>query len=230
MLTMRAGARAGLPIAIGIVPFGLVAGVAATDAGMGLGGAVAWSVGVFAGASQLAAIDLLDSGASALVAAGAALLINLRFLMYSASLAPYLAPQSLGQRLGAAYPLTDQAFGLSIGAYVREPLATGRERLHFYLGCAALLWTVWQTTTVIGAVAGSTVPDSVPLDFSIPLVFLALLIPSVTDRPTVVAAAVAGVGTVLAGELGAGNAALVLGVTAGIAAGAVVDLTRASDT
>jgi predicted branched-subunit amino acid permease len=229
MLTMRARARAGIPIAIGVIPFGLVAGVAATEAGMGLGGAVAWSVGVFAGASQLAAIDLLDSGAPALVAAGAALLINLRFLMYSASLAPYLAPQPLGQRLGAAYPLTDQAFGLSIAAYVREPRSSGRERLHFYLGCAALMWTTWQVTTVIGAVVGSTVPESVPLDFSIPLVFLALLIPSVTDRPTVVAAAVAGVGTVLAGELGAGNAALVIGVTAGIVAGAAVDLSRGSD-
>lgn len=229
MLTMRAGARAGIPIAVGVVPFGLVAGVAATDAEMGVAGAVAWSVGVFAGASQLAAIELLDSGASALVAAGAALLINLRFLMYSASLAPYLAPQSLGQRLGAAYPLTDQAFGLSIAAYTKRPLASGRERLRFYLGCAALMWTTWQTTTVIGAVAGSTVPESVPLDFSIPLVFLALLIPSVTDRPTVVAAAVAGIGTVLAGELGAGNAALVIGVTAGIAAGATVELTGNPD-
>ena len=229
MLTMRAGARAGIPIAVGVVPFGLVAGVAATDAEMGVAGAVAWSVGVFAGASQLAAIELLDSGASALVAAGAALLINLRFLMYSASLAPYLAPQPLGQRLGAAYPLTDQAFGLSIAAYTQQPLASGRERLHFYLGCGALMWTTWQTTTVIGAVAGSTVPESVPLDFSIPLVFLALLIPSVTDRPTVVAAAVAGIGTLLAGEFGAGNAALVIGVTAGIAAGSVVELTRKPD-
>ena len=116
MLTMRAGARAGIPIAIGVIPFGLVAGVAATEAGMGVGGAVAWSVAVFAGASQLAAIDLLDSGATALVAAGAALLINLRFLMYSASLAPYLAAQPLRQRLGAAYVLTDQAFGISIAA------------------------------------------------------------------------------------------------------------------
>ena len=73
-----------------------------------------------------------------------------------------------------------------------------------------------------------TVPESVPLDFSIPLVFLALLIPSVTDRPTVVAAAVAGIGVVLAAELGAGNAALVIGVTGGIVAGAVVDLTTGS--
>ena len=224
MLTMRAGARAGIPIAIGVIPFGLVAGVAATEAGMGVGGALAWSVAVFAGASQLAAIELLDSGASALVAAGAALLINLRFLMYSASLAPYLADQPLRQRLGAAYVLTDQAFGISLAAYVKAPRSTGRERLHYYLGVAALMWTTWQTTTVIGAVVGSTVPESVPLDFSIPLVFLALLIPSVTDRPTVVAAAVAGVGVVLAGELGAGNAALVIGVTTGIVAGAAVDL------
>jgi predicted branched-subunit amino acid permease len=228
MLTMRAGARAGIPIAIGVVPFGLVAGVAATEAGMGVGGAVAWSVAVFAGASQLAAIELLDSGATAAVAAGAALLINLRFLMYSAALAPYLASQSLGERLGAAYVLTDQAFGIAIAGYVKEPRSSGRERLHFYLGVAALMWVTWQTTTVIGAVVGSTVPESVPLDFSIPLVFLALLIPSVTDRPTVVAAVVAGIGVVLAAELGAGNAALVIGVTGGIVAGAVADVATGS--
>ncbi len=221
---IRAGVRAGVPIAVGVVPFGLVAGVAATEAGMGLGGAVAFSVAIFAGASQLAAIDLLDTGSSAIVAAGTALLINLRFLMYSASLAPFLATQPLRRRLGAAYLLTDQAYALSVAEYVRDPSHSERARLRFYVGVGLLMWTTWQITTVLGAALGSTVPDSVPLDFSIPLVFLALLIPAVTDRPTLTAALVAGVGAVAAGQLGAGNAALLVGMAAGIACGAAMDV------
>ena len=90
----RAGARAVAPMLVGIVPFGLVAG--ATPVTHGLGGAVAvgFSVIVFAGASQLAAIDVLGSGGSALVAALAAWTINLRLLLYSASIAPYLCART----------------------------------------------------------------------------------------------------------------------------------------
>jgi predicted branched-subunit amino acid permease len=89
---LRAGAAAVAPMLVGVVPFGLVAGASPVDQGLGGAAAIGFSMIVFAGASQLAAIDVLGDGGSALVAVLAALTINLRMLLYSASLAPYLSP------------------------------------------------------------------------------------------------------------------------------------------
>lgn len=214
---------AAAPIAVGVIPFGLVAGAAPVEAGLGVAESVGFSVLVFAGASQLAAIEILDNGGSVAVAVISALMINLRFVMYSASLAPHLSEARTGQRLFSAYLLTDQAYALSVGRFSgREPIAAPPLRLRYYLGTALTFWVTWQTATLVGAVGGGSIPDSIPLDFAIPLAFLALLVPAVTDRPTVVAAVVGGVGTVIGLELGAGDLSLALGASAGIVAGTVV--------
>jgi 4-azaleucine resistance transporter AzlC len=215
------GARDALPIAVGIVPFGLVAGAAAVEAGYGLDGAIGFSVIVFAGASQLAAIDLLSGGSAVAIAVLTAWLINLRMVMYSAALAPWLGHEPTRHRLGAAYVLTDQAFALSITHYAKGPPV--EDRLRYYLGVAVPLWLTWQVTTIIGALVGSKIPDEIPLDFAIPLCFLVLLVPTMKDRPTVVAGVVGGVGAVLVAEAGLSDASIVLGAVAGIAAGAFAD-------
>jgi len=84
-----AGVRATLPLLLGLIPFGLVAGIAAVDAGLSPTQAVGLSAIVFAGAAQLAAIDLLGRDASLAVVVLTAVVINLRMMMYSASIAPY---------------------------------------------------------------------------------------------------------------------------------------------
>lgn len=215
------GARDVLPIAVGIVPFGIVAGATAVEADYGLSGALGFSMLVFAGASQLAAIDLLSGGSAIALAVATVWLINLRMVMYSASLAPWLSHESLGRRAGAAYVLTDQAFALSVTHYGKG--APANERLRYYFGVGLLLWANWLVTTVIGALAGPAIPDDVPLDFTIPLCFLVLLVPAVSDRPTAAAAVVGGVVAVLVAEVGLADAAIVLGALAGIAAGALAD-------
>ncbi len=215
------GARDVLPIAIGVIPFGFVAGASAVEAGYGWAGALGFSVVVFAGASQLAAIDLLSGGSAIAVAVATAWLINLRMVMYSASLAPWLSHEPFRHRAGAAYVLTDQAYGLSIIHYSKG--APKADRLRYYLGIALLLWVNWQVTTLLGAVAGNRIPDSVPLEFAIPLCFLALLVPAVSDRPTAVAAVVGGVGAVLVAGTPLSDAAIVLGAVSGIVAGALAD-------
>jgi predicted branched-subunit amino acid permease len=186
-----------------------------------MGGAVGFSVVVFAGASQLAAIDLLSGGSAIAIAVLTAWLINLRMVMYSAALAPWLGHEPTRKRVGAAYVLTDQAFALSITHYAAgAPVA---DRLRYYLGVAVPLWINWQVTTILGALVGNKIPDDIPLDFAIPLCFLVLLVPSMKDRPTVVAGVVGGVGAVLVAEAGLSDAAIVLGAVLGIAAGALAD-------
>src|SRR3954454_8775072 len=154
---VRTGAGAVAPMLVGVVPFGLVAG--ATPVARGLGGwvAVGFSTIVFAGASQLAAIDVLGDGGSATVAIVAACAINLRILLYSASLAPHLSREPMRRRLLAAYLLTDQAYAVSIDRWGKgDP---PERRLPLYFGAAVTLWVSWQLATLAGVALGSSVPD-----------------------------------------------------------------------
>jgi predicted branched-subunit amino acid permease len=224
----RAGAAAAAPMLLGVIPFGLVAGAAPVAHGFGGWSAVGLSTVVFAGASQLAIVDVLSHGGSAVIAILAAWTINLRMVLYSASLAPYLGHESTRHRLGAAYLLTDQAYALSIARWARD--ARTERRLAFYVGAGALLWTSWVSATIAGSVVGGALPDSVPLDFAVPLVFLVLLVPVLVDRPAVVAAVAGGVVAVVAAQAGAGPLSTILGAGAGIAAGAFVDGRRGTST
>ena len=222
---IRDGMTAAAPMLLGIVPFGLVAGAAPVAAGLDAVHAVALSLFVFAGASQLALTDVLADGGGVAIAVVTALTINLRMLLYSASLAPALAHEPLRRRFGAAYFLVDQAYALSIVRW--DGSDDRRERLPFYLAVGVTLWASWQLSTIVGAVVGGRVPDDVPLDFAIPLVFLVLLVPVLANRPSLVAAAVGGTGAVLAAELGAARLAILIGGVLGIAAGTVAETVAA---
>ena len=220
----RAGAAAVAPMVIGVIPFGLVAGATPVATGLGAGAALGFSTIVFAGASQLAAIDVLAGGGSVVVAVLAAWTINLRMLLYSASLAPYLAGEPRRRRLAAAYLLVDQVYAACISRWPEED--EPRRRIPFMVGAGLFLWAVWETSTLAGTVVGSALPDRIPLDFAVPLVFLVLLVPAVTSRPAVVAAVAGGVGAVLAAEAGAGGLAVMAGAVSGIAAGALAEVAQ----
>lgn len=219
---VRAGAAAVAPMLVGVIPFGLVAGATPVTGGLGAAAAVGLSTIVFAGTSQLAAADVLADGGSALVATLAACTINLRMLLYSASLAPHLASEPLRRRLAAAYLLTDQAYAVAITRWTVEGDRPER-RLPFYFGAGGLLWVVWQISTVVGTLIGSAVPEDLPLDFAVPLVFLVLLIPAISSRPAAVAALAGGLAAVAAAEAGAGPLSVMVGAAAGIVSGTVAE-------
>jgi 4-azaleucine resistance transporter AzlC len=214
-LAFLAGARAVAPILLGIVPFGLVAGAAVVAAGLPPRVALGMSVLIFAGASQLAALELVEAGAPGVVVVATVLVVNLRMTMYSASIAQYFDRLGLARRLPLAYLLTDHAYALSVARFEGEG---ARSRAWYYLGVALPLWVVWQLCTVLGAVAGASVPDAVPLGFAVPLTFLALLVPALQGRATGTAALVGG-SVALALEGFPFNLGLLAGATAGIAGG-----------
>ncbi|MFC6836356.1 AzlC family ABC transporter permease [Halomarina ordinaria] len=215
-----AGARAVAPIMVGIVPFGLLAGATAVAVGIDPLQAVGMSVFIFAGASQLAAIDLVGGDAPAVVVVATVLIINLRMSMYSASLAPYFDRLRTLARVPLAYLLTDQAYALAVTRFGEEE--GPRSRTWYYLGAALPLWVVWQLCTVVGIVAGAAVPESIPIDFAVPLTFLALLVPAIEGRATAAAAAVGG-GVAVVGAGLPFNLGLVVGALCGIAGGMVAD-------
>ncbi|MDX1510403.1 MAG: AzlC family ABC transporter permease [Nitriliruptorales bacterium] len=218
----RRGAIDVFPVLLGVIPFGLLAGAIPAELGLGLEHAVGLATIVFAGAAQLAAIDLIGESAHVTVIVGTILVINLRMLMYGASIAPYLVDRPLSRRLGAAYILTDQAYALSVARYRGEPM-DGRTRLAYYLGAAVPLWVNWQVVVVLGWFVGAAVPESLPIEFAIPLTFLVLLVPSVTDRATVLAALAGGVTAVVLDPLPA-NAGIPIGALTGIVVGTAVEL------
>lgn len=212
------GVRDSLPLLLGIVPFALVAGVAAAEAGLSTIQALGMSVFVFAGASQLAALDLLGSNAPLAVVVLTAAVINLRMLMYSASIAPHFRATAGRVRAVLAYFLTDQAFALTVARYDVED--TGQR--WYYLGLSLALWSVWQVGTVVGVVVGAGVPDEWGLEFAVPLVFLALLVPALKDRESLAAGATAGVAAVAGAGLPL-NLGLVVAAVVGVLAGMVTE-------
>lgn len=218
-----AGARATVPLLVGVVPFGFVFGSAAADAGLGAAHVAAFSAGIFAGASQLAALDLLAGGAAAAVAIGTALIINSRMLLYSAGLVPWLAHVPARRRASSSYLLTDQAFAVSLVHFERTA-PPPEQRLAYYVGSGLTLWSTWQVTTQLGLVVGNLIPDDVDLEVAVPLMFLTLLVPAVVDRPTLLAAAVSGVVAVVAAPLPA-NTGMPLAALAGIAVGTWAETT-----
>ncbi len=219
--TFLEGVRDLTPILLGVVPFGLIAGIAAVSAGLTPFHGVGMSLIVFAGAAQLAALDLIGNAAPALVVIATALIINTRFVMYSASLAPYFQEASTPQKVAASYLLTDQAYAFSINRFTSRQEPT-RVRMSYYLGAALTLWVTWQVSTAAGAFLGAAVPEAWSLDFAIPLVFIALLVPAIRDRADAGAAATAAILAVLLVGLPY-NLGLPLAATAGIIAGIAVE-------
>ena len=222
---VRGGLRDVAPLLLGVAPFGVVAGATAVDAGLSPLQAVGLSVVVFAGAAQLAAIELLGDNAELLVVLATGVVINLRMLMYSASIAPHFRSFRARWKAACSYILTDQAYALSVARYTGadadlDPAA----RRRYYLAAGGSLWVVWQVCTLVGIVVGARVPPAWGLEFAVPLVFLSLLIPATTSWPKLVAAAVGGgvavAGTVLAVPL---NLGLIAGGAAGVAAGVLAD-------
>ena len=213
------GARAVSPILLGVIPFAMIAGIAAIKVGFTKLEALGMSYIVFAGAAQLAAIDLIGRHAPVAIVILTALIINLRFFMYSASLAPHFNGLPLRGRGLLAYLLTDQAYAISIAAYSGER----RSLKHwFYFGAALTLWGVWQTSTAVGVFLGGQIPQSWSLDFAIPLTFLALLFPTIRNRPSLAAAISAGALALAAHRLPY-NLGLLLAALGGIIVGCLAE-------
>lgn len=175
-----AGFRAVSPVMVGVIPFGAIFGATAVEQGFPAWLAGLTSIGVFAGASQIAAVQILSGGGSLLVAVLTAVAINSRFLMYSFALSREFHECPAAKRAGLAYLLTDQAFAVSAARFAQGDF-TLAYRVRFYLGAAVGLWVIWQASTWLGIVAGAVIPEAWELDFAIPLAFISLVGPALRE-------------------------------------------------
>ena len=198
-----AGVRAELPIMLGVMPFGMIYGVLAMGAGLPVGAAMAMSSIVFAGSAQFVGVQLIRSGVPGIVIVFTTFIVNLRHMLYSASIAPHLAHLSPRWKWLLAYLLTDEAYAVAITRY-NQAVASSADSAnrHWYLlGAGLTLWSIWQISTAVGIFLGAQIPASWSLDFTLALTFIALVVPALRDRPSAAAALSAGVIAVLAADL-----------------------------
>ena len=188
------GVRDMLPAVVGMFPFGVVCGVGAISAGASPLAALAMSLIMFSGAAQIIAAQLIAAGAPFAVVVLSCFVVSLRFLMYSAAMAPYLRPLDHRWRNLLAFLLTDQAFAASI--HRLRASDDPRAGVSYFLGGGVVLWVMWQLATLAGIFLGSVIPPAWQLELVVPLCFLALLAPLLRDRPTLVVIIVSAVSAV----------------------------------
>ena len=218
-----AGARDIMPMLIGTMPFGLVAGVAAISAGMTATEGLALSVLSFSGIAQLIAAQLIAANSPVIVTVAAAFVVSLRFVMYSAALSPHLAHLDRRWRALLSFLMTDQSFAMSARRFGDDPHA--KDRHWHFLGSALTLYVSWQAAVAVGVLLGARVPAQWSLDFAVVLCFIALLVPVSRKRASLAAALVSAAVALAAAGLPY-RLALVVASICGIAAGLAAERTR----
>lgn len=213
----------GAPFILVIIPFSLLFGLIAAEAGLSVLQAMTFSVVVIAGAAQFTALQLMQEQAPTIIILASALAVNLRMAMYSASLTPYLGGAPLWQRALAAYLIVDQSYLVSIAKFESAPNMRVPERIAYFFGAVLPVATLWYGCTGLGALLGTQVPESWALDFAIPITFLAMIAPMFRTLAHVVAALVAVVVALLAASVPYSLGLIIAGVT-GMMAGAQVEL------
>jgi 4-azaleucine resistance transporter AzlC len=219
------GVKAELPILLGVIPFGMIYGVLALSAGLPGDTALAMSSVVFAGSAQFVGAQLIGAGTPAMVVVLTTLVVNLRHMLYSASMAPYVKSLRPLWKWLLAYLLTDEAYAVTITYYQRQDTSpsTSLYKHWYFLGAGLTLWSTWQVSTLAGILLGSQIPASWALDFSIALTLMALVVPNLKDGPSLASALVAGLVSVLAAGLPF-RLGLLLAALIGILAGLLVEV------
>ena len=149
------GFRDSVPFIIVVLPFALVFGVLATEAGLNLSQVMGFSVVVIAGAAQLTALQLMSENAPTVVILASALAVNLRMAMYSASLTPHIGGAPLWKRAVLAYFTIDQSYACAIVAYEKNPQWQLKEKVSYFLGTASAICPPWYVSTAFGAWLGA---------------------------------------------------------------------------
>ena len=194
---LSAGIRSELPIALGVIPFGLIYGVLAMAAGLTPAQGQAMSAIVFAGSAQFIGVQLMGLGTPLSVLWLTTFVVNVRHVLYSTSLGPDMRQLPRRWRFLLAYLLTDEAFATTAVHYADKTIPLTFKHW-FFLGSGFTLWTVWQLSTAVGIFLGAEVPGSWSLDFTLALTFIGIVVPNLKDRPVTAAAFSAGGVAVLA--------------------------------
>lgn len=219
----RRGVLDALPFLVVVAPFAFLFGVVAAEAGLDMLQTIVMSVTVFAGASQFTALQLMLDQAPVFIVVITAMTVNLRLVMYSAAITPYLGMAAPWWRVWIAYFLVDQTYALSVTRFEERSDWDLPMRIAYYMGAIAPLWPMWMACTIAGALLGTTIPPWLALDFALPICFLALVAPMLKTAAHRAAALTSAVLTVALAFIPYGLGLLIAAMVA-MAVGAQVEL------
>ncbi|MDE3090975.1 MAG: AzlC family ABC transporter permease [Chloroflexota bacterium] len=214
------GIRDMAPLVLGAIPFGIIFGVLALTAGLPYWATQAMSVFVFAGSSQFIAAGMLIAGVAYPLIVLTTFVVNLRHALYGASVAEYLRGLPKTWRAVLAFGMTDESFAVTITHYRDFTRGDAAFKHWYFLGANLAMFVPWQISTAVGYFVGNVLGDSLALglDFALPVVFIAILIPQLRGRADLYSAIAAGVVAVAALGLPS-KLGLLLAIAVGILAG-----------
>ena len=217
------GIKDELPILIGVLPFGMIYGVTALGAGIPAPLAQAMSCIVFAGSAQFVIAQLIAAGTPSPVVILTACIVNIRHLLYSASVSSFTRQLHPLWKWLLAYLLTDEAYAVTISHY-QQPGDDTQKQWYFF-GAGLALWTTWQLSTAAGIFLGGQIPTSWSLDFASILTFIALVVPTLRDHASTTVALVAALTALLVIALPL-KLGIVVAALIGIALGLALEMKR----
>lgn len=213
-----AGVRDTLPLLLGAFPFGMIYGALAVASGLSAAATMAMSALVFAGSSQFIAVGLVAAHTPVAIIVATTFIVNLRHMLYSATLLPHLNQLPQRWRIPLAFWLTDETFAVTIRRFHQTDASPCR---HWYqLGSSLAMYLNWQLWCFAGMVLGERIPDVAGwgLDVAMPVTFIGMIIPFVKTRPVEICVLTAGATALLTLGLPY-KLGLLVAALAGIAAG-----------
>jgi predicted branched-subunit amino acid permease len=169
-----------IPLQLGVFPFGIAYGILGIEVGLTNIQTYLLSIIIFAGVSQIVFAQLFSTFTPSFIIVGTIGIVNLRHILYGVSLSSYLKKLSLKWRIILSYLITDEAFAISYKRFSEEKKT---KYMHFHLlGSGITLWTSWQISTLIGIFIGPSIPNSLNLEYVIPLSFIAIVVVSINTK------------------------------------------------
>ena len=219
------GVRDTFPLMLGAFPFGMIYGALAVTAGLSTGATMAMSAFVFAGSAQFIAVGMVAAHAPIAIIILTTFIVNLRHMLYSATLLPYLKHLPQRWRLPLAFWLTDETFAVTIHRYRREDTPGFA---HWYqLGSSIAMYLNWQFWSFVGLLLGDQIPDASNwgLDVAMPITFIGMIIPFVKSWPMGICVLTAGAASLMTLSLPY-KLSIMVSAFAGIAAGLLTERSR----
>jgi 4-azaleucine resistance transporter AzlC len=217
-----AGARDTIPLIVGAIPFGVIYGTLAQQSGLSFAAALAMSIFVFAGSSQFIALGLLAAGTGWPMVVATTFVVNLRHLLYAATLLPFVKPLPRTWKAALSFWLTDETFVVAVKRYNQTDNSKAK---HWYqLGSALSMYGNWQLCTLVGLTLGQIFPriGSWGLDFAMPATFIGMVLPYLRSKPMWFAVGVSGLTAILTNSL-PHKIGLMIAALAGVAAGIYIE-------
>lgn len=188
--------KTGLPTLFGIAAWGMVVGIAMVKSGLSVPQALGMTLLVFAGSAQLASLPLIAAQAPIWVIFATALVVNLRFVIFSALLAPHFSHLPWRQRFYLGYISGDLSVALFLQRYPTVQPEPGK--LSYLKGLLLPNWSAWQMGSLIGIFLGSAIPAEWGLGFAGTLAILCITVPLIINKAALCGVLVAGAVSVLA--------------------------------